>query len=243
VNRIVLERKPWRPQLPPYDQIDQDEIREAAAAWDAAKASLESARRDVVELEGTREAAEWLDAEAAEKARAEGKPEPKRSHVAEHDKKLDQAQHEHRVAQLTEERTFNELQAALDEHQGEWAESIERAVKALDEQWAATVNQLTTLHAQRASVFTVRRLVVGGQRDVGIVGFTPSQIHDIEFAPFTHKQIGHVAVGDVLAGLADLGFEPAVETPVERPRPKSGHDPFEDEAADRRREAKLVDAR
>ncbi len=51
------------------------------------------------------------DAEAVEKARAEGGPEPKRSHVAEHDKKLDQARHDYRVATPTETRTFYALRS------------------------------------------------------------------------------------------------------------------------------------
>jgi chromosome segregation ATPase len=128
----VLEKKPRLPQLPNYVEIDHATIRDAAAAWDAAKAALESARKDLTELEQTREAAEWADAEAAEAARAEGKPEPKRSHVAAHDKKLDVARHEWKVAQLAEERTFDALQAALDEHAGEWSQTVEHDVQTLE---------------------------------------------------------------------------------------------------------------
>src|SRR4051794_751405 len=115
MRRIVLDRKPLRPQLPSYTEIDNGPIREAAAAWDAANATLESSRKDVIELEQTREAAEWRDAEAADRARAEGKAEPKRSHVAAHDKKLDDARHGLKVETLAEDRAFNALQGAVDE--------------------------------------------------------------------------------------------------------------------------------
>jgi len=102
VKRIVLDRIPQRrnPQLPPYTEINHPVIREAAAAWDGARATLESARREVVELEQTAEQAQWADAEAAEQARAEGKAEPKRTHIAAHEKKLDAARHEAKVAEL-----------------------------------------------------------------------------------------------------------------------------------------------
>jgi hypothetical protein len=244
VNRIILDQKPRRPQLPVYTEIDQKDIREAAAAWDAAKAALDSARKDLTELEQTREAAEWADAEDADRARAEGgKPEPKRSHVAAHDKKLDAARHEHKVAQLADERTFNGLQDALDEHQDEWAESVEHDVAALDDEWTAAVNALVELHATRSRALAIRAMVVGDQRGAAALGLSPSQIRGIDFASGTGRQTGYVAAGDVLVALAGLGMpEPVVDTapqehaPPVRPEgsPLRGQGSVEQEVAERR---------
>ena len=64
-------------------------LRERATAVEKATADLNERHRDVVELEQTRPSAEWADAEAAEKARALGKTEPKRTHTAQHDRKLE----------------------------------------------------------------------------------------------------------------------------------------------------------
>jgi hypothetical protein len=250
-RRIILDPKPRRPQLPAYTEIDHKEIREAAAAWDAAKTTLESARKDLTELEQTREAAEWRDAETAEKARAEGKAEPKRTHVAAHDRKTDEARHEFKVAQLAETRTFDELQAALDEHQIEWAQSIERDVQTLDDEWTAALNALITLHAQRSRVLAIRAQVVGeGRRAASALGFKPSQIRDLDFATGTNdrQMTGYVAVGDVFGRLADLGMpEPPAPEPVQHPplRPNTsnllrGQAGVEDEIAERRRFAELT---
>jgi hypothetical protein len=245
VNPIELERKPQRPQLPDPAAIDHAVISEAAAGWNAARAALETARKDVNELELTKEAAEWKDAEAAEAARAEGKPEPKRTHVAAHDKKLDEARHEQRIATLAEQRTFDALQAAVDAHQGEWAESVERDVEALDGEWADVVDQLLNLHARRTRALAVRRLVVGGGRRTDTaLGFLIGQIHEIGFASGQGRNArGWIAAGDVLGALADLGMpEPVIEpTPVQhRPpngplrSPNRGMAPVEEEIAERR---------
>ncbi len=253
MNRIILDPKPRLPQLPPYVEIDNGPIREAAAAWDAAKAALESARKDLTELELTREQSEWADAEAAENARAEGKAEPKRTHVAAHDRKTDEARHEFKVAQLAETRTFDALQAALDEGQNEWAESIERDVQTLDDEWTAALNTLIALHAQRSRVLAIRAQVVGeGRRAVSALGFKPSQIRDLDFATGTNdrQMTGYVAVGDVFGRLADLGMlEPPAPEPVQHPplrpnvsNPLRGQGPVEAEIAERRRWAEMTAA-
>jgi len=242
VNRIILERKPRLPQLPNYVEIDHATIREAAAAWDAAQASLDSARKDLTELEQTGDAAEWADAEAAEQARAEGKPEPKRSHVAAHDKKLDVARHEFKVAQLAEDRTFNALQAALDEHQAEWSQTVEQGVQTLDEEWAAAVNALAELHATRSRSLAIRRMVVGDQRGAASLALKPSQIRGIDFASGTGRQTGYVAAEDLLGALGALGMpEPESAPPAQEhiapkgiSNPLRGQGGVEAEIAERR---------
>jgi hypothetical protein len=228
VKRIVLDRIPQRrnPQLPPYTEIDHPAIREAAAAWDGARATLESARRDVVELEQTREQAEWKDAEAAERARAEGKAEPKRTHVAAHEKKLDAARHEAKIAELAEDRAFNVLQDALDEHSGQWAETIEQETHRLADEWAEVIATVTAVHERRSRLLAIRSMVVGETPGAGVVGFTPSQLLNVEFASGA-RETAFVQTGDVLAALAALGAsEQREDTPRQQHRPPMGRDPL-----------------
>jgi hypothetical protein len=222
VKRIVLDRIPQRrnPQLPPYTEIDHPLIRQAAAEWDGARTTLESSRREVVELEQTREAAEWKDAEAAEQARAEGKAEPKRTHIAAHEKKLDQARHEAKVAELAEDRAFTTLQSALDEHTAAWAQSIEVDVQELNEEWQAALAALSALHARRSRALSIRSMVVGPTPGAGAVPFTPAQLLNVELASGQARETAYVHTGDVLASLAALGTpEPLAEPSPQQHRP------------------------
>lgn len=232
---IVLQRNPVFPRerLPNYTEIDHPVIREAAAAWDAAKATLETAKKDLTELEQTREQAEWADAEAAEKARAEGKAEPKRTHVAQHDKKTDEARHELKVATLAEQRAFDALQAALDAHQGEWAASIEKDVQQLDEEWQTALATLRTIHTQRARAYAIRKQVVGGKLpQVGVTPLGPIA----QGAENGQKLRAAVVQTDaLLAVLAKLG-ERVPEEPREEPERPEPQSRWDAEVEDRQQE-------
>ncbi len=224
MKRIVLERTPQRrnPQLPPnYAEIDHPAIRDAAAAWDGARATLESARREVVELEQTAEQAQWKDAEAAEKARAEGKAEPKRTNIAAHEKKLDQARHEAKVAELAEDRAFNDLQSGLDEHTATWAASVEASVQELNAEWENALAALTALHERRSRALAIRAMVVGETPSARAVGFTPGQLLNVEFAAGA-RESGYVQTGDVLAALTALGAAKPPAEPSQQHRPPMG---------------------
>ncbi len=110
MRRIILERKLGKPQLPPYVEIAQQQIREAAAAWDGAKATLDEAGKSHTQAEQELPASEWRDAEVAAEARAAGKPEPKtRSHTAKHEQRIRDLAHELKVATLTEQSAFQAL--------------------------------------------------------------------------------------------------------------------------------------
>jgi hypothetical protein len=117
--------------LPPYEQISCEPVSQAAANWDAAKAALLEAKRSLVEAEQTLPSSEWKDAEAAEAARSAGKPEPKRTHTQEHERRVSDLAHEHRVCQLAADRARRELQVALDEHSDKWAAESASAVESL----------------------------------------------------------------------------------------------------------------
>jgi hypothetical protein len=259
VNRIILDPKPRLPQLPVYTEIDHKEIRDAAAAWDAAKVSLDESKKSLIQLEQELPQAQHEDAAADEQLRAEGgKPKLKgRPATQRHEKAIADAAHEQRVCQLAEERTFDALQAALDEHHAEWAETVERDVAALDDDWSAAVNALVELHATRSRALVIRAMLVGDQRGAAALGFKPSQIRGIDFQSGTARQIGYVGAVDVLAALADLGMPPVVveAAPVEhappgRPdgSPNRGQGSVEAEIAERREFAqaatpKLVEER
>jgi hypothetical protein len=225
VKRIILDRIPQRrnPQLPPYAEISQPAIREAAAAWDGARATLTSARQEVVELENTAEQAQWADAEAAEQARAEGKAEPKRTHIAAHEKKLDAAKHEAKIAELAEDRAFNTLQDALDEHGGQWAETVEQETHRLADEWQNALATLTALHARRSRVLAIRSMVVGKTPGAGTVGFNAQQLLNVELASGQSNETAFLHTGDVLASLAALGVpQPPAEPAEQQHRPPMG---------------------
>jgi hypothetical protein len=241
VNRIILDPKPQRTQLPVYTEIDQEQIRDAAGAWDAAKTALDEAKKAHAQAEMELPASEWRDAEIVAEARAAGKPEPtKRAHTSKHEQRIGDLAHELKVATLTEQRTFDGLQAALDEHQEEWAESIECDVQSLNDEWADAINTLVEIHARRSAALAIKAMVVGGEQPgVGALGFKSGQIRGIDFAQGAGRQTGYVPTGDVLAGLADLGMpEPVVETaPVEHAPPvRPGGSPLTRDHADVRRE-------
>lgn len=206
--------------LPPYEAISCTPISEAAAGLDAANAACLSAQRDLTELEQTREQAEWADAEAAEKARAEGTAEPKRSHVASHDKKLDAARHEHKVAKLAQTRARGALEAALAEHGEAWAGALTTSVEAMSAQWERVVGELIGLHGQLDAAVKVARVVgIGELPSVGALPFARKQIKNVEFASGQRPAPAYVPTGDVLAALASVTEpEPDIDTsPVEHP--------------------------
>lgn len=192
--------------LPPRESISCEAIREAAGAFDAARAAKEQRRKDVVELEQTREAAEWRDAEAAEKARAEGKPEPKRTHVAEHDKKLDAARHELKIVTISEQRACDTLEATISEHGPAWMEEVGKAVETLEAEWQNALERLTVLLSRRESARRVAEIVIGEQPGVGFARLKLKQLQDLELGAGTPSgQTGTVSVGELLASLADVG--------------------------------------
>jgi hypothetical protein len=218
VQSIAIEN------LPAYEQISSEPIRESAARFDAARSAREQARKDLIELEQTREAAEWADAEAAEKARAEGKAEPKRSHVAVHDKKTDEVRHELKVATLAETRARDVLQAAIGEHGGAWAGEVGESVEALSAEWADTVEGLIALHGRLTAALSVARVVgIGTVPRIRALPFRRRQIENAEFASPQQDVPAYVPTGDVLAALASvIEPEPDVEkTPVQHP-PRRG---------------------
>ena len=193
-----------RPQVPPYQEISHEAIAAKAAEWDVAKTTLAESKRSLVEAQQELPQSQWKDAGAAETARAEGKPEPKtRTHTQQHEKRIADLEHEQRVSQLAEQRAFDALQAALDQHQAEWADQIERETAALDEAWRDAVGALTALYAQRRRTIAIRGQVIGdGRRGVQTVPLSLAQ-----------AQSRSIAVGDLLAALTDVGM------PVPEPEP------------------------
>jgi hypothetical protein len=223
---IVTSIDPAR--LPAYEQISCKPISEAVAALDAARAEFDQRRKDLVELEQTREQAEWRDARASETARAEHKPEPKRSHVSAHDRKVDDGRHQLKVAQLAAERAERALADAIERHGDEWSQEVEETCDGLLKQWHSGVAELTTLHARLAAALGIRRAITEGKQPrVGAVEFLPAQIGGREWAGGQGPTARPVAqVGDVLAAMAAVGtIAPEPEPVVQPPLPTAGGDP------------------
>jgi hypothetical protein len=207
----------------PYEQISQPAIREAVAGFDAAKTALDESKKALVAAQQELPQSQWADAEAAEKARAEGKPEPKtRSHTQQHERLIENLEHEQRVCALAVQRTERALVDAIDKHGSEWGTEVEEACSALLEQWHSAVVDLTALHAHLSTAFAVRRQVVEGKQPrIGVLEFAAGQVQGREWAGGQGPGARPVVqVGDVLAGLAEIGTI-APEPPVVQQPPLS----------------------
>ena len=164
-------------RLPAAEDIDHTAIAAAAAAHASAQQSLQDTQRALGRLEDGREEASWRDARDADEALAAGKPMPKRKHVAEHDRKAFELQHEVKVRQLAVQRTRQELQQAVDAHGADWAADLDQQAAALDQAWGAAVGALQTLHQERLAAHA-RRRVVGGQMPSTSILLEPGKLFD-----------------------------------------------------------------
>jgi hypothetical protein len=204
--------------LPPYEAISNEPIRQAAAQLDAARAARDEVKKSHTQAELELPASEYRDAELAAEARGAGKPEPKtRAHTAKLEQGIRDLAHELKVATIIEQRSRDELDAALLEHGDAWGEEVRGSLEALREQWTAEVSELIALHARFSAALSVARTVLGEQAHVRALGFTPAQIRGIEFASGQARETGYVAAGDVLAALGDLGMPEPVVEPVQHP--------------------------
>lgn len=205
-------------RLPEPGSISNRPIRVAAEALRDAQAAHLKARRTVTNLEQTREAAEWRDAEAAEKARAAGKPEPKtRSHTAEHDRKADAAKHELKVCKLAEDRARENLAAAIDEHAEAWRAEASARLAEASKAWAEAVEKLLPIHAARESAREALWQLEDERPPVDRVPFSSRQLGPLEVAGGQIGVMAEVPTLDVLTGLLDLGRpQPDEDVPVEQ---------------------------
>jgi len=228
-----------------YERITNKPIRDAVAHLHATNNARHEAKLDVIELEQERPQAEWQDAEQAEQARAEGKPEPKRSAVAAHDRKLDQARHEEKVAELALQRAQKALSDALAQHGDAWRDEVRDSVEALNAEWQRDVSELIALHGRLETALMVAHVVIGKQPQVGALCFPPKSIRGLDLAaPQPKGAHGVITTPDVLAALHELATpEPDVEQEPQQHRPPvmPGNSPtrgqrdVEDEIAERER--------
>ena len=237
--------------LPSYEQISSKPIRDSAAALDMARATQQERRRDLIELEQTREQAEWRDAAAAEKALAERKPAPKRTYVAAHDRKTDDARHQVKVAQLAFERAERDLIGSLERNGAAWATEVGEACENLFAAFASGVAELIAVHSKLTQASAVARVVIGDKRPhVGVIELDHRQLDGIELAQGSVRR-AMVQVPDVLAALSSIGQPQPEPQPVKHPAPRKGHgDPrlrgradVEEEIAEREAVSQRVQAR
>jgi hypothetical protein len=211
--------------VPPYEQISSEPIREAGATLSAVRAAQDEAKKALVEAEQTLPSSQWKDAEAAEQARAEGKPEPKtRNHTAAHEKRIADLEHEQRVADLALKRARGALEAVLAEHGQAWADELTTSVEAMRVEWGNSVEGLIGLHSQLSAALSVARVVgIGELPKVNALPFRRRQIANAEFASPQPDVPAFVQMGDVLAALAGVvEVEPDVEkVPVEHRPPRA----------------------
>jgi hypothetical protein len=204
--------------LPPYEQISNEPIREAVAQLSAARAALDEAKKSHTQVELELPASEWKDAEIAAEARRAAKPEPKtRAHTAKHEQRIRDLAAELKVSTILEQRALEDLHAAIDEHGEAWGDEVRESLEALRGQWAADLNEVIALHGRFSAALSVSRTVLGERSHADKVGFSPAAIRGIEFASGQARQTGYVATPDVLAALVDLGMPVVEPAPVEHP--------------------------
>jgi hypothetical protein len=208
--------------LPPYEAISNEAIREAVAQHNAAKAAFDEAKKSHTQAELELPATEQLDAELAADARAAGKPEPKtRTHTAKHEQQIRDLAHELKVAAIIEQRTLDSLERALIDHGEVWAEEVAAEADARRAQWATEVDELTTLHGRLNAVLSVARAVLGpNQGSASAITFDPGAVRGREWAGGQgHTARPIVQLGDVLSALAELGQSSRLDIePVQHPR-------------------------
>src|SRR6516162_312703 len=152
--------------LPPYEAITCEPLRDAAAAFSAAKSEANARKRDTAALEQERPAVEWAQAEAIEAAQNAGKPAPKRDLLVEHDKKIDTAKMAEKVAIVALNRRTQELEEAVAQHGPAWGKEVAARNVELDEQWSTLMGVVETLHRERASARKMVRAIGGNQLHV-----------------------------------------------------------------------------
>jgi len=197
--------------LPPYEAITCEPLRDAAAAFSAAKSEANARKRDTAALEQERPAVEWAQAEAIEAAQNAGKPAPKRDLLVEHDKKIDTAKMAEKVAIVALKRRTQELEEAVAQHGPAWGKEVAARNVELDEQWSTLMGVVETLHRERASARKMVRAIGGNQLHVASLSFRQRQLVDIELAKGS-QNVARVWLADVLAGLRELGLEKQPES-------------------------------
>lgn len=140
---------------------------------------------------------------------------PRRRHVAEHAKRLDEAQHEARIAKLAADRALRDLETVCREHGGAWIADLDERAAELEGAWDDALARLQRVHAERVSLNRRRRALGATVEPVGAVRFRPEQLVDsltgsrLELAHLPDpgartRQRAHVAVGDVVGALQTM---------------------------------------
>jgi hypothetical protein len=200
-----------------YEAISCEPIRQAAAAFSAAKVAAEEARKTHVQLGQELPNAQQEDAREDERLRAEGKPKLKgRPATLAAEKGIADAEHELRVCRLAAERVQGELEAAIDEHGQTWADEVARDAEALCAEWQTAANGLVAVYSRLAAAAAVSRVVGGHVPAIGALRFPARAIHELEIAGGQHDPHGVIQTGEALARLAELLVEPEPAPEPER---------------------------
>ncbi len=205
MRRIILDRDDKfraRPQVPPYQEITHEAIAAKGAGYDAAKTALAESKRSLVEAQQELPQSQWKDAEAAETARAEGKPELKtRTHTQQHEKRIADLEHEQRVSSSQSSARLMPTSRARSA-----PVRVGRADRARDCRTGRGVERCSRRAdlALRAAQTDNRDPRAGDRR-------RPPRRADRSLS-LAQAQSRSIAVGDLLAALTDVGMpEPELE--------------------------------
>jgi hypothetical protein len=190
--------------LPAPAAISHAGISTAAEAFDAARLHAQQAKKDLTELEQTRESAEWKDAEAVDQAQAAGKPAPKLTAVIAHDKLTDKAKLDLKVATLAEARTRSALRAALDTCGDAYLAEVEKQASGLDASWDNAVKNLVKLHAEHRRATDTARKLGSDRLPVEKGSLRLPQLGGITVAHGA-SEVAYVYASDLIGALGELG--------------------------------------
>jgi hypothetical protein len=193
-------------------------IHDVLAAVSARKGVLAEAKQTTTHLVQTRPQSEWADAEAAELAQAEGRPEPKRTHVARHDREIDEARHQERVAELALRRVEGEADEVIAASFAGWLSEAQDLHAGLLADAQAQVEEYVKLHSRLAEAAAVLGAVGAPVESVAAIALRPRDFTDASSLPGELRgSTFHLSTERVLELLAQLGQEPEPE-PAQEPQ-------------------------
>jgi hypothetical protein len=152
---LTRDERFGRVNLPPAQEIEEPNIRQAVAEFHAAANDANTARQTAVQLEQERPQAVERDAEALADAREAGKLDPGAKHTAEHDERIADAERQARAAEILRDRAFAKLAEALAAQGDEWQAL---AAKRLADARAKFLRAVDRLEAQQRELATAASL-------------------------------------------------------------------------------------
>jgi hypothetical protein len=190
-------------KMPPVEAIENEPIRTALEAYNAALVAQRDARQSFEQLNTLRalEAAKAADACAVADAISDGKkPAAADQHVKAHARKLTEAEVHRDATKLLAERRLRELDEAVVEHCDEWREQIDGGQGKAYARYHAAVNELEPAVTELNKLGALHAFLNGRMYRPGRSYGTHVILRDVN----GHEEPHNVA--EVIATLRTLGY-------------------------------------